>query len=188
VFSDGFVEAPPEEVAPGGSEPGLFGGTPPGGGSLNPSKTSSAAPRPTPKGGLGSASSSSARLARLFTLALKPTGKNAKIGALLKHGGLIASLRAFAPGKAAIYWYRTVHVLAGAGAAPVAGPKTHSVLVAAGKVYFKAAGKAGIDVRLTGAGKRLLERSKRLKLTAKGTFTPNGAGAVVATRAFTIVR
>ncbi len=188
VFSDGFVEAPLEEVTPGGSEPGLFGGTAPGGGAGSPSKVSSGVPHPTPKGGLGSASSSSARLARLFALALRPTGKNAKIGALLKHGGLVASLRAFAPGKAAIYWYRSVRVLAGAGAAPVAGPKTHSVLVAAGRVYFKAAGKAGIDVRLTRAGKRMLQRSKHLKLTARGTFTPNGAGAVVATRAFTLVR
>jgi hypothetical protein len=189
AFSDGFVEAPPEEVVtPGGSEPGLFGGSLPGGGAVDSSKASSGNPRPTPKGGLGSASSSSARLARLFALALKPSGRNAKIGALLRHGGLIASLRAFAPGKAAIYWYRTVRVLAGAGAAPVAAPKTHSVLVAAGKVYFKAAGKAGIDVRLTRAGRALLKRSKRLALTAKGTFTPNGAGAVVATRPFMLVR
>ncbi|HEX3910737.1 MAG TPA: hypothetical protein VHW67_08560 [Solirubrobacteraceae bacterium] len=189
AFSDGFIEPPPEEIAPGGSEPGLFGG--PGSGAGNPGGSPggpSVKPRPTAKNGLGTASSSSARLARLFVPALKPSGKHAKIGALLAHGGLVASLRAFAPGKAAIYWYKTVRALAGAGAAPVAEPKTRSVLVAAGKVYFKAAGKAGVDVRLTRAGKKLLRRSKRVQLTAKGTFTPNGAGAVVATRAFTLVR
>jgi hypothetical protein len=188
AFSDGFIEPPSEEVALGGSEPGLFGGAGSGNGLAGSSSTSSGGSRPAPKGGLGTASTSSARLARLFSLALRPSGKKARIGALLKHGGLVASLRAFAPGKAAIYWYRTVRAVAGAGAAPVSGPKTHSVLVAAGRVYFKAAGKAGIGVRLTRAGKRLLQRSRRLQLTAKGTFTPNGAGAVVATRAFTLVR
>jgi hypothetical protein len=35
-----------------------------------------------------------------------------------------------------------------------------------------------IELKLTAAGARLLKRSKRLTLTAKGTFTPAGGPSV----------
>ena len=42
--------------------------------------------------------------------------------------------------------------------------------------------------KLTAAGKALLRRSKRLTLTAKGTFTPSGKAAVSVTKAFVLKR
>jgi hypothetical protein len=62
------------------------------------------------------------------------------------------------------------------------------ILIAGGRHTFRAAGTATIKVRLTAAGRKQLRHAKRLRLTAKGTFTPVGAAAVTATRRFTIRR
>ncbi len=45
-----------------------------------------------------------------------------------------------------------------------------------------------IKLKLTAAGKKLVKRSKTLKLTAKATFTPSRGTAVTARKAFTLKR
>jgi hypothetical protein len=131
---------------------------------------------------LSTASVSSTRLATLFARALAPSGTAARIGALVKRGAFVASLRAFGPGKAVIYWYRP------AQRAAHSSKLMPPTLVAGGKVAFRKAGTAKIVVRLTPAGERLLKRSKRVALSAKAMFAPNGAEAIRAQRGFVLTR
>jgi hypothetical protein len=178
AFADGALEE-----SPAGSETDVSrGGKPRAGAGGTSSIASASVSRPRPRGGLSTASISSARLATLFARALKPSGPGARIEALLKRGAFAASLRAFGPGKAVIDWYRLSH-----GAAH-ASRQTPPVLVATGRIGFRRAGTARIEVKLTHAGVRLLRRSQRLGLSAKGMFVPNGAEAIKATRDFSLVR
>jgi hypothetical protein len=178
AFSDGALEG-----SPLGSETDVSGAGAPHGSLGGSSTTASAAVNhPRPRGGLSTASISSARLATLFARALRPTGPGARIATLLKRGAFAASLRAFGPGKAMIDWYRLSH-----GAAH-ASRQTPPVLVATGHIGFRRAGTARVEVKLTRAGVRLLRRSRRLALSAKGMFVPNGAEAIKATRGFLLVR
>jgi FG-GAP repeat len=177
AFADGALEE-----LPAGSETDLSGAGKPRGSAAASTIASAAVNRPHPRGGLSTASISSTRLATLFARALRPSGPGARIETLLERGAFAASLRAFAPGKATIEWYRLSH-----GAAH-ASKQTPPVLVASGRIGFRRAGTARIEVKLTRAGARLLRRSKRLALSAKGMFVPNGAEAIEATRAFSLVR
>ena len=45
-----------------------------------------------------------------------------------------------------------------------------------------------VKIKLTRAGKRLLKHSRRLKLTAKGSFAPSGHGATVTLKRFALHR
>ncbi len=131
----------------------------------------------------GTPSVSSAQIAALLAGQLAPTGRSARIAALLSRGGFTASFRAPEPGTAVIDWYE---VPAGAKLAKNTKPKP--VLVGAGRLRFSAAGTAKIRIRLTVAGKRLLRHARQLRLTARGTFTPIGKTPVTATRTFLLRR
>ncbi|HST33224.1 MAG TPA: hypothetical protein VLJ80_06860 [Solirubrobacteraceae bacterium] len=124
-----------------------------------------------------------AQIAALLAGGLVPSGKASKIAALLKHGGFAVKLSALEAGSATIDWYQ---LPPGAKLARHVKPKP--VLVAAGHLRFAAAGTGPLKLKLTPAGKKLLKRAKRLKLTARGTFTPNGGTAVKATRRFLLKR
>jgi hypothetical protein len=66
--------------------------------------------------------------------------------------------------------------------------KAQPVLVASGRATFGNAGTKTIKIKLTPSGKRLLREANRLKLTAKGTFTPTGQAQIVARTTFTLTR
>ena len=146
------------------------------------------APAPLPAAGVGgvlgstTASISAAQIAALLKQQLTPTGKAAKIAALLKTGGLTVKLRALEPGTAVINWYQLPP------GAKRSNAKARPVLAASGQVTFSAAGTMKLKIKLTATGRRLLKRSKRLKLTAKGTFTPLGQPVVTATKTFVLKR
>lgn len=106
-----------------------------------------------------------------------PTGKAARIGALLKSGGYALSFKALSAGSARVDWLLV----------PV-GPGAKPVLVARGHSAFLTAGTKTLKVKLTAAGKRLLKHAQHLKLTAKGAFTPTGKAAVTAKKRFTLKR
>jgi hypothetical protein len=114
---------------------------------------------------------------------LTPSGKAAKIAALLKSGAFAVVFKALEAGSAVIDWYE---VPPGAKLAKKAKPKP--VLVAAGHLTFAAAGTKTIKIKLTVAGKGLLKHTKQLKLTALGTFTPTGKSPSNATRTFVLKR
>ena len=80
-----------------------------------------------------------------------------------------------------IDWYE---VPAGAKLAKKAKP----VLVGMGERTFSAAGTATIKIKLTVAGRSVLKHTNKLKLTAKGTFTPAGKTKVSATNVFLLRR
>jgi hypothetical protein len=76
--------------------------------------------------------------------------------------------------------------LANAPAHAATAAKT--VTVAKGSLTRSAPGSAKVKVRLTKAGKKLLRRSRSLKLTIRGTFTPVGGKPQVATKKVTVKR
>jgi hypothetical protein len=118
---------------------------------------------------------SSAQIANLLGQQLIPSGKAAKIGALLKNGGLTMPFKVREAGTLVVGWYE---LPAGAKLAKKAKP----VLVASGDMTFSTAGTGKLRIRLTAVGKRLLEHVKRLRLEAKGVFTPRGQAPVTADR------
>jgi virginiamycin B lyase len=124
---------------------------------------------------------SSARIAALLAGELTPSGKAAKIAALLKDGGFGIRFKALEAGTAVIDWYE---VPAGAKLAKKAKPKP--VLIGAGQHTFAAAGTATIKIKLTVVGKNLLRHAKQLRLTAKGTFTPAGEAKISTTKTFVL--
>jgi hypothetical protein len=121
-----------------------------------------------------------AQIKALLAKHLTPKGRLAKIGAILKAGGYKLSFGAPEPGVVVIGWYLVPN---GAHLA-----KAQPVLVASGRATFGNAGTKTIKIKLTPSGKRLLREANRLKLTAKGTFTPTGQAQIVARTTFTLTR
>jgi hypothetical protein len=109
-----------------------------------------------------------------------PSGTRARIATLLRTGAIPLAFKAPRAGRAVVSWY----------ASPAArqGRKAKPVLVARGSHTFTRAGTATIRMRVTAAGRRLLNRLRRVRLTAKGTFTPAGGKPVAATKAFVLKR
>ncbi len=164
-----LVQAPPSSS--NGSTSG-GGDTSGGGGSTGGGGTTS---------GKGSATVSSAQIAALLAQQITPRGKAAKIASLLKTGGFTLTFKALEAGTAVIDWYHVPH-----GVKLAKKTKARPVLVASGKLTFSAAGTATIKINLTAAGRRLLKHAKRLKLTAKDTFTPIGKTPISATKVFVL--
>jgi hypothetical protein len=112
-----------------------------------------------------------------------PTGRSARLAALLKTGRFARLFQSPAPGSLVIAWYTI--------------PKrTHSrkkskppLLVATGRAIFAAAGtKHIIIIKLTSKGRQLLSHTKSIKLTAKGLFTLTGKPPVTAQKTFVLRR
>ncbi len=140
-------------------------------------------PVEVPKGGSSPPAIAAAQIATALGAALVPSGKAAKIAALLKHGGFSLELNALEAGAATVQWFE---LPPGAKLARYARPKP--VLVAAGHLSFAAAGTGVLKLKLTSAGKKILQTAKQLRLTALGTFTPSSAAAVRTTRPFLLKR
>ena len=49
-------------------------------------------------------------------------------------------------------------------------------------------GRAKVKIALTRKGRKLLKRAQRIRLTAKGSFTPTGAPTTTKTTAITLKR
>lgn len=109
--------------------------------------------------------------------ALTENGKPTPIGVLLKHGGVTLSFSSSEPGTLIIQWWQLPP-----GAHLSKAGRLKPVLVAQGRAAFSAAGVGNVKVRLTRAGRRLLARAAKLKLTTQVRFTPAAAPAISATR------
>jgi hypothetical protein len=134
-------------------------------------------------GNVGMGGISSAQIKALLAGQLIPSGKAAKIRVLLKSGGFTLVFKAPEAGIVLIDWYQ---VRSGAKLTGKAQPRP--LLVAAGKLTFLAKGSARMRIKLTLAGRRLLEHAKQLKVTAKGAFTPPDRSPITTTRAFLLKR
>jgi hypothetical protein len=123
------------------------------------------------------ASISAAQIAASLVRQLTPSGKAATIGSLLKNGGLTMPFKALEAGTLNVGWYEV-----SVGARSAKHSKAKPVLVASGQITFPAAGTGKVMVRLTAIGTRLLKHAKRVKLEAKGAFTPIGGARVSVAR------
>jgi hypothetical protein len=123
-----------------------------------------------------------ATVAALIAKQLPPSGRLAKLGKLLKSGGLNMRLKAPEAGTAVIDWYYTPRRAKGARRA------ARPVLVASGRLSFHSASTETVRMRLTAAGRRVLAGVTRIGLTARCTFTPRGGSSVVVSRGFELKR
>jgi subtilase family serine protease len=124
----------------------------------------------------------STQLKALLLANLTPSPKTAKTASLLTSGGYSLTFKAPEAGALTIAWYELPP------GAKLAKAKPKPILVATGLVKFSAAGTKTLKLKLTAASKALLKRSRQVKLTAKGTFTPSGASPVSATKPITLKR
>jgi alpha-tubulin suppressor-like RCC1 family protein len=110
-------------------------------------------------------------------------GKSAKIAALLKRKGYSYSFKALSAGTLAISWY-----FLPPGAHVAKKKKVPPILIASGKLIFKAPGTKSLTVKLTRKGQSLLKHRSKLKITEKGGFTATGKAPVTATKTLTLKR
>jgi hypothetical protein len=144
--------------------------------SVNVSAPPNSAPTPPAASG-----PSSAQIRTMLHRGLIPhTRRPAEIRTLLKQHGYVVSVTALAPGTALINWYLVPH------GAHISQRKARPVLVASGRMRFRRASPSRVRLKLTVAGRKLLERERWLRLTAKGTFTPIGRSAISTTRGFVL--
>jgi phosphatidylinositol-3-phosphatase len=123
------------------------------------------------------------RLRLIISRQIVPSRRAASIAKLLNAHGCSLRFRAPEPGRVLVQWYE---VPAGAKLAATGRREAVPVLIASGQALFRSAAVRTIKLRLTHAGKQLLRHTKRLKLTAKGTFTPWSGRAVSARRTFVL--
>jgi Bacterial Ig-like domain (group 3) len=119
---------------------------------------------------------SSAEIAKVLGQQLVLLGKSATITSVLRSGGFTATIHALEAGTATIDWFELPP------GATLPRVKAKPVLVASGTVKCAAAGACKLRIQPTRAGRKLLRRAKRIKLTARGTFLPKAA---VSTRSAT---
>jgi hypothetical protein len=115
---------------------------------------------------------SSAQVKAALSKVLKPSGKAAKLKAIVKAGGYKFKFTAPGAGKLVIDWYAKV--------------KGKKVLVASSSVVFHQAGKATVKLKLTGKGRKLFKAGKSVKITTKATFTPTGGTATSSSKITTL--
>jgi hypothetical protein len=124
---------------------------------------------------------SSGQVKAALAKALVATGPAAKLGRVLRRGGLVASINAPSAGRLLLSWYL---VPKGAHLTKAKQP----TLVATVRAALKQAGRAKVKIALTRKGRKLLKRAQRIRLTAKGSFTPTGAPTTTTTKAITLKR
>lgn len=110
---------------------------------------------------------------------LTPGAHVARIGQVAGASGYTYSFTARRTGTLVIAWSYL---------AKVAHHKPVRLLVATIRVTFVKTGNYRVTVRLTRAGKRLLRKAKRIRLTATATFTSAGLRPIVLHETFTLVR
>jgi streptogramin lyase len=104
---------------------------------------------------------------------------------LLKKGGYRVHFGSPSAGTLAISW--TVAPRGARLRTNRSARNPRRVLIASARLRFSRAGVGvRLRIRLTRAGKRLLNDAARLRLTAKGTFAPRAEGAVTSSRRFTL--
>ena len=118
-----------------------------------------------------------AQIAALLSSQILPTGKLARIRALVKNHGYTMSLRALEAGKLVVRWYSVVHGRA-------------RTLLATASTDYAAAGVTSVKIALSNAGLKLLRKARSAAVRIVEAFTPaaSGSHAVTATRNTTLRR
>jgi hypothetical protein len=102
---------------------------------------------------------------------LSPTGKSKTIKAILKADGFVVTFKALEAGKLTIACYQ---VPPGAHIPAIKKKAPKPVVVADGTARISKAGKLTVKIKLTTTGKKLLNKSRELKLTAEASFLSTG--------------
>jgi hypothetical protein len=157
----GVVNAGSSGGSTGGSSGGSSGGS--NGGSTGGSNGGSSSP----------VTLNPAKIRALLLKVLALHGQAGTIRGVLKHAGYTFSFAAPSPGRLVMAWY----------SAPKHGKK---LLVATVTLVFHKTGPATAKIGLTGNGRVLLSGARRMKLTAKGAFTPAGHRTISASRNITL--
>jgi hypothetical protein len=118
---------------------------------------------------------SQAQVKAALAAVLVPSGKAAKIKAILQAGGYPYRFSAPSSGALVLDWY-------GKGAG---GKKT---LVAVTSRAVPSTGKASEKLKLTSQGRKLLKKARKVKITSNAVFTPTGTTGTTATQGFTLRR
>lgn len=168
-------EDPPSEDPPAGDPPTPAPPIDP----VLPIPSGPAAPTgPSPSlggGGQASPSTFGTEVRDALAALRSPSGKAAKIPALLKSGYRF-TFKAPSAGKLQMTWYFLPKGARLAKAKPVALARVTRTVTRPGSTR--------VTIKLSAAGKKKLKRSRSVKITAKATFTPSGQRPVSATRAF----
>jgi hypothetical protein len=122
-----------------------------------------------------------------LSASLYPSGPASQIGSVLRTGGYSAPSRAAEPATYKVAWYATPGGSARRGSTATASAAA-PVLIASGTRVARRAGKGVLKVRLTKKGKALLRKSKRLKVTIKGSVNPRRGKTVKKTTRTTLKR
>jgi len=137
-------------------------------GSVNAAMTTSA----SQIGSCGSSGPTSAQIKAKLKTELRPGGKKANVKDIAKsHGFAYVKFSALEAGSLVVSW-----------AAKKVG------VVAKGHVTYAGGGAKTLTVTLTTAGRKLFAHAGKLALTASGSFTPTGAGAVKEVVKFSLPR
>ncbi len=170
--------SPPSHVVtsgpPGPPAPPAGGGG--GGGGTGSTTTTTTATHGVASG--GASLPGHAQVLNALLAALNPLGKNARLASLRNRGAFTMTFTSPSAGSLTMAWYlvpKGAHVSA-----------AKPVLIAIGQASFSSGGKGHVTVKLNARGRRLLAHLRKLKLTAKGTFTPRGGSPVSATRTFAL--
>jgi hypothetical protein len=146
--------------------------------------TPPAPPGPPPAAGAGvlptvTTLPSAAQIAAMLSSLLVPHGANAHIAALLRRGQYVLTSGQLPAGQLTISWF----------AAPTAAHASASkpVLIAVGRLAFSQPATR-LAIKLTLAGRHMLRRASRLKVTIKATLRPTGQPAVEVARSATLRR
>lgn len=112
-----------------------------------------------------------------------PHGHAASIRRLLRHRGCVLALRPDAQGAVRVYWWFLHTIRKGKERQPL------RVLVAYGAARLGTRGLTRLRIKLTAAGRELLEHDRRkvLRLNATATLSRPGTSPVRATHAFTLL-
>lgn len=129
------------------------------------------------------ASAGAGQIRSLLERELAPSGKGARIGAIVRSGGATFDFKALETGTAVIEWFRVP-----AGAKLSRKSKPQPVLVGSGLLTFSKPGTRKMAIRLSSEGRQLLQKSKTVRLTALGNFTAKGRPAVGARKTFVLAR
>ncbi len=156
----------PGSSTSGGGGGGTGGGTT-GGGTTGGGTTGGQGPSG------GTVTLSASKIRGLLRQVLAVHGKAGTIRGVLKHAGYSFAFAAPSAGRLVMTWYSV----------PKHGKK---VVVATVTLVFHGSGSATAKIQLTAAGRRLLSGTRHMKLTAKGSFTPAGHGAVSTSRQITL--
>jgi hypothetical protein len=109
--------------------------------------------------------------------ALVPRDPTLTVAIELQTGGYKLPFRARTPGRVVVDWYLGSHP-------GIAGPTPSLVLVASGSTRFHMAHKSEVTIKPTRRGRRLVQRSRSLSITAIATFTPVHSVRVTAAKEF----